>query len=173
MTINQTIEGTLRADLESICEQFESGRHWQAMAGVKKLRALLESPAGTDWKAAHDTVLKHHRETFAEHIVEIERLKSALELGEPVAWVSPEALSHTESASKTTWPSFAPICSHQSNVDGLSLALYREQPAQLVIEDYQNKINHLKQLLCNVRATLHFSPEDVLAIDAALREDEE
>lgn len=37
----------------------------------------------------------------------------------------------------------------------------------------KSEINHLKQLLRNVRATLHFSPEDVLAIDAALREDEE
>lgn len=35
----------------------------------------------------------------------------------------------------------------------------------------KSEINHLKQLLRNVRATLHFSPEDVLAIDAALRED--
>lgn len=35
------------------------------------------------------------------------------------------------------------------------------------------EINHLKQLLRNVRATLHFTPEDVLAIDAALGEDEE
>ena len=46
-----------------------------------------------------------------------------------------------------------------------------EQLAPVVVE--QNKINHLKQLLRNVRATLHFSPEDLLAIDAALREDGE
>lgn len=36
----------------------------------------------------------------------------------------------------------------------------------------ESKYDHLKQLLRNVRTTLHFSPEDVLAIDAALREDE-
>lgn len=35
------------------------------------------------------------------------------------------------------------------------------------------EINYLKQLLRNVRATLYFSPEDVLAIDAALREDKD
>lgn len=46
------------------------------------------------------------------------------------------------------------------------------QGEPVAVEHYQNKINHLKQLLRNVRATLHFSPEDVLAIDAALREDE-
>lgn len=49
--------------------------------------------------------------------------------------------------------------------------LYAEQPPPVAAE--QNKINHLKQLLRNVRATLHFTPEDVIAIDAALREDEE
>ena len=37
----------------------------------------------------------------------------------------------------------------------------------------KSEYDHLKQLLHNVRATLHFSPEDVLAIDAALRENEE
>ena len=41
------------------------------------------------------------------------------------------------------------------------------------IDDHLAEINHLKQLLRNVRTTLHFTPEDVLAIDAALREDEE
>lgn len=51
--------------------------------------------------------------------------------------------------------------------------LYAEQPPPVEVQEYQNKINHLKQLLRNVRATLHFSPEDVLAIDAALREEEE
>lgn len=49
----------------------------------------------------------------------------------------------------------------------------QHQPAPVAIEHYKNKVKHLKQLLRNVRATLHFSPEDVLAIDAALREDEE
>ena len=44
------------------------------------------------------------------------------------------------------------------------------------MDDYvflmQQRIELLEKLLRNVRATLHFSPEDVLAIDAALREDE-
>lgn len=54
-------------------------------------------------------------------------------------------------------------------------ALKASQPQgePVATEHYQNKINHLKQLLRNVRATLHFSPEDVLAIDAALSEDVE
>ena len=45
------------------------------------------------------------------------------------------------------------------------------------MDDYvflmQQRIKLLEKLLRNVRATLHFSPEDVLAIDAALREEEE
>ena len=41
---DQTIDGVPRADLESICEHFEFGRYWQAMEGVKKLRALLDAP---------------------------------------------------------------------------------------------------------------------------------
>lgn len=44
------------------------------------------------------------------------------------------------------------------------------------MDDYvflmQQRIKLLEKLLRNVRATLHFSPEDVLAIDAALREDD-
>lgn len=44
MTTNKTIDGVPRADLESICEHFEFGRYWQAMEGVKKLRALLDAP---------------------------------------------------------------------------------------------------------------------------------
>lgn len=51
--------------------------------------------------------------------------------------------------------------------------LMKREGAAVAVEYYQNKINHLKQLLRNVRATPHFSPEDVLAIDGALREDEE
>ena len=53
------------------------------------------------------------------------------------------------------------------------IPLYTPNSLPILIEEYQNKINHLKQLLRNVRTTLHFTPEDVLAIDAALREDEE
>lgn len=49
----------------------------------------------------------------------------------------------------------------------------QHQGEPVATEHCQNKINHLKQLLRNVRATLHFSPEDVLAIDAALMEDDE
>lgn len=41
------------------------------------------------------------------------------------------------------------------------------------IDQHTYIVGRLKQLLRNVRATLHFSSEDVLAIDAALREDEE
>ena len=44
---------------------------------------------------------------------------------------------------------------------------------QEAIEGVTAERDHLKQLLRNVRATLYFSPEDVLAIDAALREDED
>lgn len=44
MTTNQTIDGVPRVDLESICEHFEAGRHWQAVQGVQKLRALLDAP---------------------------------------------------------------------------------------------------------------------------------
>lgn len=43
---------------------------------------------------------------------------------------------------------------------------------QEAIEGVTAERDHLKQLLRNVRATLHFSPEDVLAIDSALREDD-
>lgn len=44
MITNQTIDGVPRVDLESICEDFEAGRHWQAVQGVQKLRALLDLP---------------------------------------------------------------------------------------------------------------------------------
>lgn len=63
MTTNQTIDGVPRADLESICEHFEFGRHWQAMEGVKKLRALLDASADT----RTETVPKHKFDTLVHH----------------------------------------------------------------------------------------------------------
>lgn len=63
------------------------------------------------------------------------------------------------------------IASLRNRVNELEAAKPQGEP--VATEHYQNKINHLKQLLRNVRATLYFSPEDVLAIDAALREDGE
>lgn len=75
----------------------------------------------------------------------------------PVAWISPEALSQIEAAAKTTWPSLAPICSHQSNVDGLSVGLYRKQPAPVAVvlparpradeEEYERMTDYEKGLL--------------------------
>lgn len=81
MTTNQTIDGVPRELLGRLLAV--SGTVDYARAR-NELRALLHAPAGTDWKAAHDTVLKHHRETFAEHVAEIERLKSSHPQGEPL-----------------------------------------------------------------------------------------
>lgn len=92
MTTNQTIDGVPRELIEkAMLACFEAGH------GIThdRLRALLDAPAGIDWKAAHDTVLAHHRETFAEHIAEIEELKAAQPWGGAVAqaiWVYPSAL---------------------------------------------------------------------------------
>lgn len=43
---------------------------------------------------------------------------------------------------------------------------------QEALDRVSEERNYLKQLLRNVRATLHLSPEDALAIDAALRDDD-
>ena len=129
MTINPTIDGVPRADLESICENFEFGRHWQAMEGVKKLRALLDAPAGTDWKDAHDTVLKRHRETFAEHVAEIERLKAAQPQAEPVAWmVNGKVYDNQSDANHNS--------AYHSNFKDV-LQLYTEQPAPVAVACFQ------------------------------------
>lgn len=72
----------------------------------------------------------------------------------------------------------------ESEYDKLALALEAEskgsdRAAEAMLSwkrDFDKikvKHDHLKQLLHNVRETLHFTPEDVLAIDAALREDGE
>lgn len=44
-TSNSGTVSVPREDLKNICEHFEFGRHWQAMQGVEKLRAILAQPA--------------------------------------------------------------------------------------------------------------------------------
>ena len=85
--------------------------------------------------------------------------------GVPVVWIKPDV-------AKTLTKDECCYAFGSQNPKGTLIPLYAAHPAPVAVKDYQNKINHLKQLLRNVRVTLHFSPEDVLAIDAALREDE-
>lgn len=78
MTTNKTIDGVPRADLESICEHFEFGRHWQAMEGVKKLRALLDAPV--------ECRCKRYGKDNPHWPCPVHAAPAAQPQGEPVAW---------------------------------------------------------------------------------------
>lgn len=123
---NQTIDGVLvpRELLSYWAECLES-------AGFKdrpaEMRALLDAPAGTDWKVAHDTVLDHHRETFAEHIAEIEKLKVTQPRGEPVAWIDAICL---ERMGRQPQRNFVVTGQRRHTYD---VPLYAEQPAPVAV----------------------------------------
>ena len=53
--------------------------------------------------------------------------------GQPAAWATEIGISGIEAASKTTWPSFVSVSSHRSNMDGITVPLFREQPVALKI----------------------------------------
>lgn len=194
MTTNQTIDGVPRKALADFIEYSVMGPYgdesmWQA--DKDKLRALLDA----------DKV--NNRQMGLMQFLEAHPIKPAAQpQGEPVALAQGVGIltfmrSTSEDANRCGCcegdhifcryfeglPDFNDLTQelrHRSDLEGRefrvtveALPLYAKQPAPVVIEHYKNKVKHLKQLLRNVRATLHFSPEDVLAIDAALREDGE
>ncbi|MCK1786072.1 MULTISPECIES: hypothetical protein [Pseudomonas] len=131
MTTNQTIDGVPRELLERIAEALNYSDPY-SLEG--ELRALLDAPAGIDWKTAHDTVLAHHRETFAEHIAEIEELKAAQPQGEPVAWMDPRSPEmHATISNEVKQHNLKFGGAPSAAVNGYSIPLYAEQPAPVAV----------------------------------------
>jgi hypothetical protein len=149
------------------------------LPALAKLRALLEAPS----KPSGDPVgsFDKHMQYMHENIDlknRIAELETAQPQGEPVTMDGKTTIrqfvanSVPEDQIGDDWTKGYEECKRRIH-RMFQQPVNAEQPAPVAVEQYQNKINHLKQLLRNVRATLHFSPEDVLAIDAVLREDQD
>ena len=181
MTTNQTIDGVPRELLVRLCNFHAAG--WEDIEPeIKELRALLDAPTPTpvpvawmrfddDQKAIFTRSKRANKsEPLYAHPTAYRHTSPAAQpQGEPVAYryrVKPDG-KWTATTCKVEFDARV----NDSRFE--AMPLYAKQPAPVAVKDYQNKINHLKQLLRNVRATLHFTTEDVLAIDAALREDQE
>lgn len=52
---------------------------------------------------------------------------------EPVGWAHEDGLTGISAASKTSWPSSIRVFSHRSDLDGVSIPLFRQQPAPVAV----------------------------------------